>query len=234
MTALLTATRAVLSYATLSESARAIFDQACTITGARSGYVALLSEDGSENELLFLEAGGLPCSVDPELPMPIRGLREVAYRTQATVYDNDFMHSEWVEMMPGGHVDLRNVMFAPLTIDGTTVGIMGLANKPEDFTERDAHFATTFGEFAAIALHNSRTLDTLQSTIDTLQSTLQEVHELRDILPICMKCRKVRSDDGYWAALEEYVERKAHVLFSHSYCPECSEQVMRELDEGEV
>ena len=44
-------------------------------TGAPSGYIALLSEDGEENELVFLESGGLPCSVDPELLMPVRGLR---------------------------------------------------------------------------------------------------------------------------------------------------------------
>ena len=30
-------------------------------------------------QVLFLDAGGLPCDVDPALPMPVRGLRaEVA------------------------------------------------------------------------------------------------------------------------------------------------------------
>ena len=49
---------------------------------------------GEENEVLFLEFGGLPCDVDPELPMPIRGLRAEAYRLKKAVYHNDFMNSE--------------------------------------------------------------------------------------------------------------------------------------------
>ena len=59
--------------------------------GATSGYVALLSEDGAENEVLFLEAGGFPCDVDPKLPMPIRGLRAEAYLKEHS--DANFSHS---------------------------------------------------------------------------------------------------------------------------------------------
>jgi len=36
-----------------------------------------------------------PCTVDPELPMPIRGLRADAYHSQQTVYENDFWNSRW-------------------------------------------------------------------------------------------------------------------------------------------
>ena len=43
------------------ELARAIFDYCKDLIGATSGYVALLSDSGEENEVLFLEAGGLPC-----------------------------------------------------------------------------------------------------------------------------------------------------------------------------
>ncbi|MBF0100445.1 MAG: GAF domain-containing protein [Desulfobacterales bacterium] len=62
------------------------------------------------------------------------------------MYNNDFMNSKWVEYMPEGHVLLRNVMFAPLNLEGKTVG---LANKPSDFTDDDAEIATVFGDIAA-------------------------------------------------------------------------------------
>ena len=67
--------KAVLGQKGFTESSRAIFDHCKDLRRATSGYVTLLSETGEENEVLFLEAGGLPCDVDPELPMPIRGLR---------------------------------------------------------------------------------------------------------------------------------------------------------------
>lgn len=153
---LLSASQAILASRTFEAAARQIFDAACEVTGAISGYVALLSEEGAENELVFLEAGGLPCDVDPELPMPIRGLRAEAYHKGEVVYDNDFMSSEWMKFMPGGHVELRNVLFAPLTIDNQVVGVIGLANKPTDFTEDDAKIACAFGDLAAIALDSVR------------------------------------------------------------------------------
>jgi len=90
--------------------------------------------------------------------MPIRGLRERAYREGRAVWDNDFMASDWVQYMPAGHVELRNVLFAPLVIDGVTRGIMGLANKEGDFTLEDGDIAGALGDMCAVALHNSRNL----------------------------------------------------------------------------
>lgn len=213
--------RAILGKQSFAEAARAIFDQCREMSGAVSGYVALLSADGQENEVLFLEAGGMPCSVDPALPMPIRGLRATAYKTQKATYDNDFMNSQWVKYMPEGHVVLKNVMFAPLNIDGKTVGLMGLANKPIDFTDTDAEIASVFGELAAIALANSRYLDLLNERTHSLERALSEIKTLRSILPMCSHCGKVRDDEGVWSRLEAYVSAHTDTSFSHGLCPDC-------------
>ena len=164
VTSLLQGAKAILQHRKFEESARVVFDICKKLVGASAGYVALLSPDGSENELLFLEAGGRPCSVNPELPMPIRGLRAEAYKTGKCVYDNDFMNSRWMEFMPGGHVALDNVLFAPLNLESRTEGIMGLANKPGGFTEQDAALATAMAEIASIGLSNSRTLESLHAS----------------------------------------------------------------------
>jgi len=162
--ALLKGAKAVLTNQRFDQAARAVFDVCRELTGARSGYVALLSEDGSENDLLFLEAGGMPCSVDESLPMPIRGLRAEAYRTANAVYDNSFASSEWAEYLPEGHVRLDNVLFAPLVLEGQAVGLLGLANNPGCFTDEDARMAAAFGELAAVALRNSRALQALEES----------------------------------------------------------------------
>jgi len=187
ISALLEGSRAVLEYREFEEAARSIFDSCKSLIGATGGYVALLTEDGTENEVLFLDSGGRPCTVDPNLPMPTRGLREVAYRTAKAVYHNDFSKSEWVKYMPEGHVGLDNVLFAPLTIEGKAVGLLGLANKPGGFTEDDARMASAFGELAAIALLNSQTLEALEweagvnASIAELSSALISPASLEDI-----------------------------------------------------
>ncbi|MFZ5570303.1 MAG: PAS domain-containing protein [Thermodesulfobacteriota bacterium] len=169
--ALLACSRAILEYRDFKKAARCIFDAARELIGATAGYVALLSPDGAENELLFLEAGGRPCKVNPELPMPIRGLRAESYKTGRVVYDNRFMTSEWIQFMPEGHVTLDNVMFAPLILDGKTVGLIGLSNKPGGFTPKDAEMAGAFGEFAAISLRNSRLLEARDQALAFLRDS---------------------------------------------------------------
>ena len=170
---LLEGTRAVLEYHDFEEAAQRLFDSCKELTGACAGYVALLTKEGSENEVLFLDSGGLPCTVDRSLPMPIRGLRAEAYRTGRVVYDNEFSNAKWVEFLPEGHLVLDNVMFAPLSIAGRTVGLLGLANKPGGFTEDDVRIAEVFGELAAIALRNSRTLESLEHSEERFRSVVE-------------------------------------------------------------
>jgi PAS domain S-box-containing protein len=57
--------------------------------------------------------------------------------------------------------------------------------------------------------------------VSELQSALAEVKVLREILPMCSYCRKVRDDEHYWHSVEAYVERHAGTRFSHGICPQC-------------
>lgn len=179
--ALLKASRAVLEYREFKHSAKAIFDSCKELLEATAGYIALLSRDEKENAVVFLDAGGLPCTVDSSLPMPIRGLRGEAYEKGKSVYCNDFLNSQWAGFMPSGHVQLRNVLFAPLKLDGRLIGIMGLANKHVNFTERDAEMATAFGEIASIALVNSQTLETLETLVEERTKKLKDSERLSAI-----------------------------------------------------
>lgn len=156
ISALLENYRAMLTHHRFVDIARTLYDLCSTLIGSTAGYVALLDETYTENEVLFLDSGGLPCTVDPNLPMPIRGLRAEAYRNAKAVYHNNFDESKWTDLMPEGHVKLRNVLFAPLVLEGRTVGVMGFANNPEDFSENDAQLATLFAEVAATILNSSK------------------------------------------------------------------------------
>ena len=66
-----------------------------------------------------------------------------------------------------------------------------------------------------------------------LQAALAEVRTLREILPLCSYCRKVRDDEDYWHTVESYVSKHTGTRFSHGICPECYTRVMAEMDEAE-
>jgi PAS domain S-box-containing protein len=166
--------KAVLKYPDFFSSAKAIFNSCKKIIGAKSGYIALASDDGKENVVLFLDAGGLACTVDPNLPMPIRGLRGQVFQAARVAYDNDFSGSRWMKFIPEGHVKLKNVLFAPLINDKKVVGLLGFANKRGGFMDNDARLAAAFGDLAAIALMNKKTVELLRRTLDELEFRVQE------------------------------------------------------------
>lgn len=175
---LLAATHTILNTSDFKVVARKVFDACARVIGAKAGYVALLTEEGLENELLFLESGGMECTVDENLPMPVRGLRAEAYNFGKVVYDNEFMKNRFAELLPDGHMDLPNVLLTPLNIDGETLGIMGFAYKKDGFNDEDVRLAGAFGDYAAIALKNSRTLEELENRADKLH----ELNKTKDRL----------------------------------------------------
>lgn len=62
-----------------------------------------------------------------------------------------------------------------------------------------------------------------------LKEALAEIRTLRGLLPICACCKKIRETDDQWVHLEKYLTENTHADFTHSYCPECYEEAMREL-----
>jgi len=60
-----------------------------------------------------------------------------------------------------------------------------------------------------------------ESVIKSLQQALDEIKVLKGILPICMHCKKIRDDSGYWSQLETYIHTHSGVDFSHGVCPDC-------------
>ncbi len=179
---LLEATKAVLHFGNFEEIARNIFNSCKELTGATAGYIALLSKSGEENEVLFLDSGGMKCDVNPYLPMPIRGLRGEAYMMQKAVYNNDFMNSKHVKFMPEGHVIMPNVLFTPLNVNNITVGVIGLSNKEGDFTENDARIVSAFGDLCAIALKNSWLIQKEGEMVDKLSNLNQSLELIISIL----------------------------------------------------
>jgi len=63
-----------------------------------------------------------------------------------------------------------------------------------------------------------------------LKETLAEVKTLKGFIPICSNCKKIRSDEGYWRQIEEYIEKYSDAKFSHGLCPGCEEKLYGHLD----
>ena len=60
------------------------------------------------------------------------------------------------------------------------------------------------------------------------EKALAEIKVLGGLLPICMSCKKIRDDQGYWNQIETYIRSHSQAEFSHSLCPECAHKLYPE------
>lgn len=69
-----------------------------------------------------------------------------------------------------------------------------------------------------------------QTLVLLVIENINELVELRGVIPICAKCRKVRDDSEYWTSVEGYLKRHYDMDFSHGLCPVCYADAMAHLD----
>lgn len=69
----------------------------------------------------------------------------------------------------------------------------------------------------------------LAQRISELEEATRQIRQLRGLLPICCRCKKVRADDGYWSEVETYITRHTEATFSHSFCPDCYQHALADF-----
>ena len=69
----------------------------------------------------------------------------------------------------------------------------------------------------------------LARQVIALQETLDQVKQLKELIPICAWCKRVRDDEDYWHNIEEYLHVQTGTDFTHGICPECSAAMQAEL-----
>lgn len=66
-----------------------------------------------------------------------------------------------------------------------------------------------------------------QAALAEAQTSL--IRTLHGLLPICMYCKKIKNDEGYWEVLETYVREHSDADFSHGICPDCYPRQMERI-----
>lgn len=58
---------------------------------------------------------------------------------------------------------------------------------------------------------------------------ISELTALKSIIPICSYCKRVRTDDEYWAEVEVFLHEHLNADVSHGICPECYDLKIKAL-----
>jgi|GEM_PF-545913 len=70
----------------------------------------------------------------------------------------------------------------------------------------------------------------LAKQADELKKKIDEIQQLKGIIPICSHCKSIRNDKGYWLEIEAFVQKHPHADFSHGICPECAKRHYPDLE----
>lgn len=106
-------------------------------------------------------------------------------------------------------------------VRGLQAGAQDYITKPCDAHELQARIGVARGMVETQLL--------LAQRISELEEATRQIRQLRGLLPICCRCKKVRADDGYWSEVETYITRHTEATFSHSLCPDCYKHALDEF-----
>ncbi len=106
---------------------------------------------------------------------------------------------------------------------GLEAGADDYVVKPCDLTELRARLRV--GE-RMVALER-----TLARQVVQLRESLDHVRQLKELIPICAWCKRVRDDEDYWHHIEEYLHRETGSDFTHGICPHCLETMRDSIPE---
>lgn len=84
---------------------------------------------------------------------------------------------------------------------------------------------------ASIEQHRRRVIEHLEESNRTVQNAHEEIKTLRGLLPICMYCKNIKTDDEKWIPIEQYIRQQSGADFSHGLCPSCYRKHYAELYE---
>jgi transcriptional regulator with GAF, ATPase, and Fis domain len=120
-------------------------------------------------------------------------------------------------------IGIHSVLMVALRVRGESIGLLSLvrfAPGSRAFDEQDRHLAQALADHAALAIANSRLVRQLEGAV---AEHTTEIKVLRELLPICAWCKRVRDDDhGSWGQIEAYVAARTDFVFTHGICPECA------------
>lgn len=117
-------------------------------------------------------------------------------------------------------------------------GRLRLAGEPEAedgraATEEMMRLNNELATMARERARNQRELERaraeLEHTLEELQTSYWHLQKIQEVLPVCVGCGKVKTDEAEWQNVVDYLAAN-EIFLSHGYCPACLDRYEREID----
>lgn len=138
--------------------------------------------------------------------------------------DNALKYEEWKDN-PDVKLNMISYYGLPITWpDNDFFGTICVLDNKENI------YGDTFKELISeFKISIEKDLELLCQTQE-LKRSLCKIRQLSGLLPICMHCKKIRDDKGYWKSIESYIHEHSEAELSHSICKECAKKYYPDYD----
>ncbi|HSL44771.1 MAG TPA: PAS domain S-box protein [Anaerolineales bacterium] len=138
---------------TLNELMQKTTDEVSELTGSSIGFFHFMEADQinlgiqtwSTNALQLFH---VPTSQGTHLPMDQAGVWAEAVRQRRPLIQNDYESLSQKKQLPEGHIRIAREMVIPILRSDKVVAVMGIANKPQDYTPHDLEIAERLADYA--------------------------------------------------------------------------------------
>ena len=147
-------------------------------------------------------------------------------RTRETIFASNVRDHEELKNFRSRIFELSMSSLVTMPIvdsEDTLIGVIQLASRQQKNIEVEERlfFHMAMEIFTNIFLRK-RSEEEKGELITELQYALSQVKTLQGLLPICVHCKRVRDDEGYWNKIDEYITTHTTLDFSHGICPDCA------------
>jgi PAS domain S-box-containing protein len=137
----------------LSELMQRIVDEVSELTSSTIGFFHFVDED--EKQLGFqtwstnaLRLFNVPISEGTHLPLDRAGVWAEAVRQRRALIQNDYESLSQKMGLPRGHVPIVREIVIPIIRNERIMAVLGIGNKPEDYTSYDLEIASRLADYA--------------------------------------------------------------------------------------
>jgi PAS domain S-box-containing protein len=166
----------------LNELLQFMLDEIESLTGSMIGYFHFLEADQLTLRLQAWSTNTVHnmCSitnVDAHYPVVQAGIWADCVRQRRPVVHNDYASLPHRTGMPDGHAHVVREMAVPIMRDEKIVAILGIGNKPHDFTRDDVDLVSTLADFAWDIVRQKQAVDALRQSEEKFRTLVDWTYD---------------------------------------------------------
>ena len=148
----------------LNEILQFTLDELESLTGSKVGYFHFVDSDQTTIKLQTWSTNTLQnmcevSSVDRHYPVDQAGVWADCIRQCKAVLHNDYASLPDRKGLPEGHAPIIREMAVPVFRDRKIVAVLGVGNKPHDYTTNDVELVSKLADFTWDIIKNKQTVD---------------------------------------------------------------------------